>query len=140
MKKSKLACLSLLTILSLGIVGCGKTELKDGTFKGVVTKDETDSKNAGDTTVEITIKGGKIVDCKFIPLDSKGKVKDENYGKEAGEQNYKKAQKAVEGMKKYPQELVKTQNIDEVDSVSGATVSHKLFVDAAKKAIKEASK
>lgn len=140
MRKSKIACLSVLAVLALGMVGCGKTELKDGTFKGVITKDEIDSKNAGDTTVEIIVKDGKIVDCKFIPLDSSGKVKDENYGKDAGEQNYKKAQKAVEGMKKYPEQLVKTQNIDDVDSISGATVSHKLFVDAAKKAIKEASK
>lgn len=140
MKKLNILMMTSIFLVSIILTGCGKKELKDGTFTGVVTKEEANTKNAGDSTVVLTIKDGKIVDCKYESRDSKGNVKDENYGKEAGEQNYKKAQKAVVGIRKYPEDLVKTQDIDKVDSVSGATVSYKIFVDATKKALEEASK
>lgn len=140
MKINKITSILVLVGITVFSLGCGKTELKDGTFKGVITKEEADSKNAGDSFVEITVKEGKIVSCKFETRDSKGNIKDSNYGKDSGEQNYKKAQKAVEGINKYPEELIKVQNIDDVDSISGATISHKIFVEATKKALEEAAK
>lgn len=66
----------------------------------------------------------KAVDWKEY---SDGAIKDENYGKESGEDNYKKAQVAIEASKKYPAELVEKQDINKVDAISGATNSHQLF-------------
>ncbi len=115
------------------LASCG-VNYKDGTYKGV----STDEENGSSMEVEITIKDGEISACTLVAYDDKGDVKDENYGKDAGDALYKKAQRAVDGIKQYPDLLVEAGNLEDVDAVAGATVSCKQFKLAAKAALKEA--
>lgn len=107
-----------------------KKELKDGVFEGYY-KDESAT-----VKVVITIKDKKIVDCVREERDNKNnKIKDENYGKDDADFNYKQAQKAVKNSEGYAKKLVEVQDIDKVDSVSGATISYKRFKSAVKDAL-----
>ncbi len=128
----KLSILILILALAL-TVGCGGG-LKDGTFSGTYTSEE----NGSTTTVNLTIKDQKIVDCELIAKDAQGNIKDENYGKDAGDQNYKLAQKAVAGMKQYPALLVELQNAEDIEAVSGASISLVEFRIAVKEALDKA--
>lgn len=124
--------ISIILILSLIFVtGCSsKKELKDGVYEGNY-KDESAT-----VKVVITIKDKKIVDCVREERDNKNnKIKDENYGKDDADFNYKQAQKAVKNSEGYAKKLVEVQDIDKVDSVSGATVSYKRFKRAVKDAL-----
>ncbi len=131
MKYLKVIVLSV--CISMLAFGCGAS-YKDGTYNGKYE----DPKKQGYTTVEITIKDGKITDCIMESFDAKGNIKDENYGKEAGPKNYELAQIAVEGMKEYPGKLIETQDIEKVDTVSGATVTGKHFKEAVNDALSKA--
>lgn len=113
-------------------VACGKKTLKDGEYEGFY-KDDTSS-----VKVHITIKDGKITNCTREERDlrnGKNEIKDENYAKDDADYNYKIAQKAVKNSKDYSSKLVEVQDIDKVDSVSGATVSYKRFKEAVKEAL-----
>ena len=124
--------ISIILILSLIFVtGCSsKKELKDGVYEGNY-KDESAT-----VKVVITIKDKKIVDYVREERDNKNnKIKDENYGKDDADFNYKQAQKAVKNSEGYAKKLVEVQDIDKVDSVSGATVSYKRFKSAVKDAL-----
>ena len=86
----------------------------------------------------ITVKDGKITHCTREERDlknGKNQIKDENYAKDDGDYNYKIAQKAVKNSKGYADKLVEVQDINKVDSVSGATVSCKRFKEAVKNAL-----
>ncbi len=130
MKRAIVFSISLLLAL---LVGCG-SGLKDGTYSGEYVSEE----HGSTTTVNLTIKEQKIVDCELIAKDDKGNLKDENYGKDAGDVNYKKAQKAVAGMQQYPAMLIELQNADDIEAVSGASVSLIEFKLAVKEALKKA--
>lgn len=153
----KLFALSLSTMMVMGLlVGCGgqnkaETEaskapaaveaqnsaaLKDGTYEGQAV--EQGSQYPSTVEVKLTVEAGKITQVEQVEKDSKGQVKDENYAKEAGEENYKKAQKAIEGAKTYGPALIEKQNVEQVDAVAGATVSNKLFKEAVNNALKAA--
>ncbi|KXB44365.1 hypothetical protein HMPREF3188_01260 [Tissierellia bacterium KA00581] len=114
------------------ISSCGKKKLKDGNYEGTY-KDENSS-----VKVNITVKDGKITRCTREERDlknGKNQIKDENYAKDDGDYNYKIAQKAVKNSKGYADKLVEVQDINKVDSVSGATVSCKRFKEAVKNAL-----
>ncbi len=132
--KKQLLIFAIITTLIL-TMSCTSKELKDGTFVGEV-KGEGSSK----TVVELVIKDKKIVACVLESYDKEGKIKGRDYGSDSGEANYALAQKAVQGMQKYPEMLIKTQNVDDIEAVSGATISYKQFKEAAKEAIKHAKK
>lgn len=153
--KNKMLLAAALVLFGLGVTGCGKVEYKDGTYENHVdanapvdeeVTDEEAGQAGGKSTVlgkadiKITIKDGKITDCQYKAWNAKGDPKDESYGKDGAALNYKKAQKAVAGLKKYCEELVKVQNIDDVDVVTGATISYDEFIEAAKGALKKAEK
>lgn len=129
----KIFTLFLIFVMSIYLVSCS-SGYKDGSYKG----ENVDDENGSSMQVEITIKDNKIITCTMIARDSEGNVKDENYGKSAGDIMYKKAQRAVEGMAKYPDLLVETGNIEDVDAVAGATVSGKQFKLAVEDALKKA--
>ncbi len=130
MKKFWVIVLSLSLAL---VIGCGGG-LKDGTYSGTYTSEE----NGSTTTVNITLKDEKIVDCELIAKDEKGNVKDENYGKDAGEKNYQLAQKALAGMKQYPALLIELQNVEDIEAISGASISLIEFRIAVKEALDKA--
>lgn len=116
------------------IVGSTPVSYKDGTYTGEA------GGAFGDTKVTVTISGGKIIACRMENFDKLGKPKDENYGRGGSDANYQLAQYALEGMAKYPQMLVETQDVDKIDAVSGATVTFKEFQAAVHQALAEASK
>lgn len=136
MKKSGMILILLALVISLGACGGGKKEYKDGTYQGEAMNEE----QGGGTKVTLTIEEGKITECQMVATDKEGNPKDENYGKESGGANFEKAQLAVIGMKQYPELLIEAQDIEGVDAVAGATVSHKEFCLAVKEALKEAEK
>ncbi len=132
--KKKILIIAVITTMLLTI-SCGSTTLKDGTYTGEIKGD-----GSSKAVVEIVVKEEKIVACVFESYDKEGKLKDQNYGEGSGEANYKLAQKAFQGMQKYPEMLLEVQNVEDVEAVSGATISHKQFVAAVKEALKNAKK
>ena len=84
----------------------------------------------------------KIFAEEFTGYDLFGNVKDENYGSLTGKDSadYKKAQVAVDAIKIYPAQLVETQDLGNVDAISGATISYGQFVETTRRAVEEASK
>ena len=131
MKNKKIKNCIILILYSIFVTAWGsKKELKDGVFEGHYKDDKATVK------VVITVKDKKIVDCIREERDNKNnKIKDENYGKDDADFNYKQAQKAVKNSQGYAKKLVEVQDIDKVDSVSGATVSYKRFKSAVKDAL-----
>ena len=108
---------------------------KDGEYSGESSVDDY----GGKITVKITEKDVKIDELTVQNLDKEGKEKDENYGKDAGQEGlYNKAQESVKNTKLYPQKLKEAQNIDGVDSISGATKSYASFKEAVNAALKDA--
>ncbi|MDO5721510.1 MAG: FMN-binding protein [Actinomycetaceae bacterium] len=110
--------------------------LQDGQFVGQSNPDEQGAVG----TVTIDVEGGKIVSTRYETVAADGHVKDEDYGKtKAGEignkEFYARAQAAVESYAQYSQALVEKQNPTEVDVISGATVAHSQFLQAAVRAI-----
>lgn len=139
------------TILVLALVGCGQkaTEdhsahtdhtkvYKDGTYKGTSSPDERGA--VGELT--LTIKEGKITQADYKGIQKDGKVKDMDYGKTNGkienQEFYNKAQQALKGAMTYGPKLIVTQDLDKIDSVSGATLSYKQFGEAGHKALEQA--
>ncbi len=133
MKKTLL----VLFVVLLLLVGCKGSTLKDGTFEG---NSLTDDKGEYGKVI-IVVKDNEIKDVTYNAYQKDGSIKDENYGKNTGnEKFYKKAQIAVSGIKDYPKQLKEKQILDDVEAVSGATISFKQFREAAEDAINKASK
>lgn len=110
--------------------------LNDGQYTGQSNPDEQGAVG----TVTITVENGKIVSTTYETVDKDGEVKDEDYGKTtAGEvgnaEFYQRAQAAVASYDQYSAELTKVQDPTEVDVISGATVAHSQFLQAAVRAV-----
>ena len=131
-KKMILTALILTTLSA-----CGKKTYQDGVYEGEYKNDDD---VGGKSTVKLEIKDGKIISVDFKSYDKKGDLKDENYGKNSGEEGYRRAQRSVAGMKKYPGMLIEKQDINNIDTVSGATVSKKEFQEAVKDTLKKGIK
>lgn len=127
-------CLFALLLFS----GCQSKDkaLTDGTYQGVSTKDD----EGAYAKVKIEIENKKIKSVAFETIQKDGSIKDAEYGKKNGEiadQNYyNKAQIAVKAMETYRAALESKQSIDEVEVVSGATISYNQFKEAVKDALK----
>lgn len=129
---NKLTVSALVCVLIL-LPACGKA-FRNGSYEGR----STDDSRGAYGIVSLKIEGGEIASAEFVQYNADGTVKGEKYGEEAGEENYKIAQKALEQSKKYPEQLVKTQDVEQVDAVTGATTSWKQFQEAAKDALAKA--
>lgn len=142
--KKEIMSITCVSILSLSLLaGCGSPSSQsaartDGTYTGKSSEDDRGA--YGEAT--ITIQDGKIADCKYVTWQKDGTIKDENYGKvngqTANEDYYQKAQIAVSAMKQYAAQLVEVQKLEDVDAVSGATISFDQFTQAVTEALKEA--
>lgn len=126
--------LSFIVVCTLIMLSACGAKLKDGTYEGR----STDDSRGAYGVVTLEIKDGKITSAEFLQYNADGTVKDENYGKEAGEENYKIAQKALDHSSEYPKKLVETQDVGKVDAITGATSSWKQFQEAAKDALAKA--
>lgn len=100
---------------------------KDGTYTG-----ESDFDERGWKVVHsITIKDGMITESAFGYADKDGKMKADNeeYNKSMKEKSGVSSKEATE---KLNAQLVETQNVDDVEVVSGATHSSDNFIVATK--------
>ena len=107
---------------------------RDGVYEGEYRNED----GGGGTKVVLKIENNAIVDCQMTATDAEGHVKDEDYGKNDSEANYRLCQISVEGMRQYPGKLLEAQDIDKVDAVSGATVTHREFQIAVRQALQKA--
>jgi major membrane immunogen (membrane-anchored lipoprotein) len=135
---------ALIGLGSLWLVGCsGPTvdhslPLHDGAYTG---RSEPDEEGAYGE-VRIKVAGGAIVETAFDIFWADGSLKDEDYGKDSdgaigNPAAYEKAQEAVAAFDVYARELLAEGFPDEVDVISGATLAHRQFVEAAVAAVKE---
>lgn len=148
MKRMKSAGLIMLMVLSLGLslTACGESSsapagYADGTYTGRSSdfQEDESGNGAGYGIAEIEIKDNTIVDCTFTLYELDGKVKDETYGADLSKENRMKAQKAAQSAEKYAASLVESGSLDEVDAISGATMSYQEFCEAVNNALDEAA-
>jgi len=97
---------------------------RDGTYEGDSKRDERDQYGS----IKITVKDGKITSAEFTEYNSDGSPKDETYPYPA----------ALEAMDELESRLIKVQDPDKVDNVSGATGTWKKFKEAADNALSKA--
>ena len=146
MKKRILPILSAVLLLSVFLTGCGSANYADGTYEAQSSiyegLDEEDTDGAGYGVVKITIEDNVIVACEFQTYEPDGTLKDEDYGKQNGEianqDYYNKAQRAVQASQNYAEQLAAKGSLDEVDAISGATISYGEFQEAVREALKQA--
>ena len=68
-----------------------------------------------------------------------GSLKDESYGSELSRENRLKAQKAVQSAEKYAAAVIGKDSADDIDVLSGATISCNEFKEAISDALKNAA-
>ena len=90
--------------------------------------------------VTLEIKDHKIVGASYVGKDLFGNDKDENYGGDQSSADYRKAQVAVKAIDKYVMQLADTQSLEQVDAISGATISYIQFIEATQDAVSKASR
>jgi len=139
---------ALLLALALLLAGCASGSYRDGTYTAqseVYEGLEDDGGLEGGDgygVVTITLRDNVIVDCEFTTYMLDGTVKDENYGTQNGEianqDYYNKAQRAVRASQNYAQQLAAKGKLEDVDAISGATISYQEFAEAVKEALKQA--
>ena len=147
MRKSKLLVLLLIAFLvTFAAIGCRPQEtpppavetptpdeetpddemtLEDGTYTGESEVDQRGWKGV----VEITVADGRITEVNFDELNEEGNRKSEQ---EEYNQNWE-AQAGISAQEAYPgyaNALIETQDIDEVDVITGATSTFGKFVKA----------
>ncbi len=134
----KIIILFLAVIMIFSLISCGGDDtLNDGTYSGQSSKGEK-----GDyAEVVLVIKDNQIDSVEFISYDSDGNVKDENYGKNVGNEDFtEKAQIAYAGMMSYQEQINEKKELKLVEVVSGATISFNQFTEAMEMALEEAKK
>lgn len=143
MKKKISALLCCSAILSVLLTGCGSANYADGTYEGKSQVHEGDEEGNGDGygVVTLTIKDNSITACEYRTYETDGTLKGDDYGKQNGEiankDYYAKAQKAVKANAVYAENLI-GKELDDVDAISGATISYNEFREAVLDALGQA--
>ena len=147
----KIAALALAAFACVALAACNggsssnapaaNASYADGVYEGRSSDFQADESGngAGYGEVTIEIKDQKIVSCTFTLYELDGKVKDETYGADLSRENRMKAQKAVQAAEKYASMLVDSENLDGVDVITGATISHNEFIEAVNDALSKAA-
>lgn len=134
MKNRYFLLIVCMIVMSLMAACSSEAPLTDGTYTGTSTVDDM----GGYGVVTIVVENGEIADCTYVTYDDKGDVKDENYGKSSGsDEFYKKAQIAVAAINDYPVQLKEKKQLELVEAVSGATISYNQFQEAVQVALEE---
>ena len=127
MKKTVIALLAVF-ILLFG-ASAAFAQYKDGEF---TAKDRADKQGyVGD--IKLMVEGGKIVKIEFDELKGKDSKKASNYVN--GEMKKRNGITWVDALKKIEDNLLKTQDPDKIDKVTGATGLTKRVSELAKKAL-----
>ena len=139
---------ALALVLAASLTACGGGSYKDGTYTAQsaihegLEDEEFGESGDGYGEVTITVKGNKIVDCKFTTYMPDGTVKDAEYGKRDGaiknQDYYNKAQRAVKASENYAQQLAAKGDLKSVDAITGATISYQEFREAVEEALRQA--
>lgn len=112
-------------------------ELPDGTFRGTSSPDDQGAVGA----IEFTVHDGVITSASFVVTDPDGTVHDADYGlsKSTGEPVdeafYQRAQAAVAAEQVYVTQFKEAGDVDQVDVIAGASLSHRQFVEAVEDAL-----
>ena len=133
----KKAFLIIAGIIILAFTGSGP--LKDGRFDGTSRAIYINEPFYGST--RITVENGKITRVEFTVRDSsKHEFFNGEYEKYmAGNELYiQQCRNDWKGIRSYPDSLLKYQDLDKVDAISGATWSYNIFRASALKALKQA--
>lgn len=133
-KQSRIIMSILFFILILSVSGCFNKDMdyEDGTYY-----EETDYDDRGwKSTLEVVVKNGNIDSVNYEEVNEKGEIKseDEEYGETMKQTTGISPKEAYEKLEK---SLLKTQNLEKVDTVSGATYSSENFIKLLKKSLKE---
>ena len=148
MKRTIIRILSAVTACSLCLLlaSCGKgssapAAYADGTYTGRSSdfQEDESGNGAGYGEVSITIQNNKITACTFSMYELDGTLKDESYGADLSKENRLKAQKAVQSAEKYAAKLVEAGSIEDVDAISGATISYNELKEAVQDALNKAA-
>ncbi len=148
-KKNNFAALFsmfLSVIMILSFTGCGSGDktvvYNDGTYSGRSSDfgEDESGNGAGYGEVSITVKDNKITKCSFKMYKPDGTIKDEKYGSDLSRENRLKAQKAVQSAEKYAAAVIGKGSAEDIDAISGATISCKEFKEAVSDALKKAEK
>lgn len=142
MKKNKIVFIVGVLVLAVILtVGCGKTtpskETTEGKFTNGAHKAELEPDERGwKPIVEVTVKDGKITAANYDEVNGEGKKKSED-------KDYGEAMKGASGVspteayKRLEESLIKEQDVDKVEVVTGATDSSNSFKEVTKKALKK---
>jgi len=109
---------------------------KDGKYTGTSRASYTDEPFYGH--VKVTIENGKIIKVKYFVRDSlKHEYFDSKYEKYFidNEEYIQQCRNDWKGIQSYPDSLLKYQDIDKVDVISGATWSYDIFKASAQDAL-----
>jgi major membrane immunogen (membrane-anchored lipoprotein) len=112
---------------------------KDGLYIGITRSVYIDEPYYAHS--EIKVEKGKIVAIKFFVRDSAKHVCfDDKYEKYfAGNDLYiQQCRSDWKGIQSYPDTLLKYQDLDKVDVISGATWSYNMFMDSVREALSSA--
>jgi major membrane immunogen (membrane-anchored lipoprotein) len=145
--------LSVALLIALGVIGCSLLQpqespaptpeqqpeqqiqggqYEDGTYTGETETDERGWRGV----VEIVVEDGEITEVDYDEFDDGDNPKsgDEEYNERWEEQAGISAEEAYP---EYEEALIETQNIEEVDAISGATATHEKFTEAVRNALEQ---
>jgi major membrane immunogen (membrane-anchored lipoprotein) len=112
---------------------------KDGAFSGKSQDAYTDEPYWG--IVSVTLKNGSFTEVSFIIRDT---ALNENFDSlyekhfEGNEVYIQQCRNDWKGVQTYPEKLMKVQEIDKLDAISGATWSYNIFKASVKDALNKA--
>ena len=133
------AIFTILVFIIVPITGDGP--YKDGTYIGSSRAKYTNESYYG--FAEIMVENGKLIKVDFFVRDSSKHVDfNETYEKYfAGNDEYiQQCRNDWKGIQSYPDSLLKYQDLDQVDVISGATWSYDIFKASAQIALSAAMK
>ena len=152
----------LINLLLVGLTftsGCANNKKADDSAKNIVTSVNTETntneikykdgdykiKTDADTEgfyckAKVTIKNNKITNVEWNIYDSNDRVFDEKYEEVyVGNAYYQQqCRDDLKGAKTYGPKLVEVQNVQNVDAVSGATWTNRIFKSAINSALEKA--
>jgi major membrane immunogen (membrane-anchored lipoprotein) len=137
MIRKTIITLSMLLLLAFSCEG----PYKNGNYRGSSRAGYTNEPYYGYSN--ITVKKGKIVKVEFFIRDSsKHEIFDDKYERYfAGNDEYiQQCRNDRKGILSYPDSLLKYQDLNKVDAISGATWSYNIFKSSAQNALASAQK
>jgi major membrane immunogen (membrane-anchored lipoprotein) len=131
--------LVLVSVVLIFAAFSGDQAFKDGTYNGISRAGYTNEPYYGHA--RIAIEKGKIVRVDFFVRDSsKREYVDDKYEKyfEGNPEYIRQCRNDWKGIQSYPDSLLKNQDINKVDVISGATWSYNIFKASTQEALSEA--